>query len=123
MFTHIRDSALWAQALSSIERGRLEEAYSRLDKIKGRRRESSEYLAITGSTLVGLHNEVLAREFLLKAIKESEPTKPEYRQYIDNYSQYYICSIDRDEGGKVKYLQAALKVDAPPIIRRWLPLS
>ncbi len=123
MFTYFSDSVHWAKALERFSSGKFDEARSELSLIKGARKDYSEYLALLATTNIILMNDKVAREMLIKAMSGSSPRKPAYRAYIDQYCKYYISTIDGDEAGKVKHLEEALKVPAPPIIRQWLPLS
>jgi hypothetical protein len=56
-------------------------------------------------------------------MKDSVPTRPEYQKYVHAYCEYYLATLDGNEGAAIKSLETALRINAPPIIRRWLPLS
>jgi hypothetical protein len=60
---------------------------------------------------------------LLRTKEESVPTRLEYRSYISGYCEYYIAGLYGSQGMTIKSLERALRMTAPPIIHRWLPLS
>ena len=122
MFKQLKDGWLWAQALDRYERQDFKAAISKLDAIRGPRSYASEYFALLGTAHVAL-NTPAGKTILLKAIADSKPTRPEYSAYIRAYCNYYLATLDGDEGLAIKSLETALRMDAPPIIRRWLPLS
>jgi hypothetical protein len=122
MWNRLRDAVLWAQALDRYGRQDFQAAITKLNAIKGPRRRASEYLALLGSAHVALA-EPEGRTLLFSAMAESEPTMPEYQNYVQAYCEYYLAALDGNEGVKIKSLERALRMDAPPIIRRWLPLS
>lgn len=123
MLGHFKDSIHWAKALDKFGSGKFEAAQSELLRVRGPRRDYSEYLALLATTHIILLNDQVARDMLIKAMNGSQPRKPEYKDYIDLYCNYYISVVDGDEGSKTKYLEEALRSPAPSIIKQWLPLS
>jgi len=122
MWNRLRDAVLWAQALDRYGRQDFRAAITKLNAIQGRRRQASECLALLGSAHVAL-GKPEARNLLLKAMADSEPTRPEYRGYVRAYCEYYLAALDGNDGVKIRSLETALRMGAPSIICRWLPLS
>ena len=123
MLTYFSDSVHWAKGLERFSSKKFDEARYELISIKGARKNYSEYLALLATINIILNNIDPARGMLIKAIDGSVPRKQQYKAYIDRYCRYYLSVIDGNEGDMVRYLQEALKVPAPNIIRQWLPLS
>ncbi len=122
MFKRLKDGWLWAQALDRCGRQDFEAAIRKLGAIRGPRSGASEYFALLGSAHVAL-GKPEGKAMLLKAIADSMPTRPEYSGYIHAYCSYYLATVDGNEGLAVRSLETALRMVAPSIIRRWLPLS
>jgi hypothetical protein len=122
MWSRFRDALLWAQALDRYGNQDFQDAIAKLNAISGPRRKASEYLALLGSAHVAL-TKPEGRTFLLSAMQESEPTRPEYRSYVIGYCEYYLATLDGNQGVAIKSLEKAVRMNAPPVIRRWLPLS
>ncbi len=122
MFTQLRDGWLWAQALDRYGKRDFEAAIIKLNGIRGPRSDASEYFALLGTAHIALEKPE-GKTILLKAIAGSIPTRPEYTGYIRAYCDHYLAILGGDEGIAIKSLETALRIDAPPIIRRWLPLS
>lgn len=123
MFGWFRDAINWALALDRYSCQDFRQAVVRLEAIKGPRSKASEYLALLGTAHIILNMPETARAMIGKAKSGSSPTRASYRLYIQAYCDYYLSALEGDEGAKVKHLKRALRVDAPPIIRQWLPLS
>lgn len=122
MLRQLRDGWLWAQALDRYGRQDFEAAIVKLNAIRGARSKASEYYALLGTAHVALGNPA-GKAILLRAISSSMPTRPEYSGYIRAYCNHYLAVLDGNEGLVIKSLETALRIDAPPIIRRWFPLS
>lgn len=123
MLSRIRDTYRWAAAITLRNEQRYDESREKLLLIEGPRRSTSEYYAFlaTINLLLGDFGEV--EELLDIAVTRSTPTRPEYREYITLYCNYYLNSLRGNEGAAVRSLETALRVSAPSIIRQWLPLS
>lgn len=122
MFSRVRDAALWAQALDRYSKHDFEGVIAKLNAIRGPRSRASEYFALLGSAHIALARPE-GRALLVQAISQAVPTRPEYRSYVRAYCEYYLAILDGNDGAAVMSLEGALRVNAPPIIRRWLPLS
>ena len=122
MWDRLRDAALWAKALDRYGRQDFHGAITKLNAINGPRSRASEYFALLGSAHVALAMPE-GKAFLLSAMEDSAPTRPEYLGYVHAYCLYYLARLDGNEGLAVKSLESALRINAPSIIRRWLPLS
>jgi hypothetical protein len=118
----LKDAVFWAQALDRYSRQDFQAAIAKLNAIRGPRKRASEYLAILGSAYVALAKPE-GRILLRNAITGSSPTRSEYQPYVRAYCEYYLAVLNGDQGMTVQCLERALRMDAPPIIRRWLPLS
>jgi hypothetical protein len=123
MLRRFRDAILWAQALDRCGRQEFLQAAAKLEEIKGARSRASEYLALLGTSYIALEMPDKAKVLLSAALTQSSPTRSDYRAYVQAYCEYYLSVIAGNRGRAVKQLEAALRVEAPPIIRQWLPLS
>ena len=123
MFGWFQDALYWAQALDRYSRHDFRQAVVKLEAIKGPRSKASEYLALLGTAHILLDRPDTAIVMLTKAKSGSSPTRASYRAYIHAYCDYYLSVLEGNEGAIVKHLERALRVDAPPIIRQWLPMS
>jgi hypothetical protein len=121
MWNQLRDAVLWTQALDRYSRQEFDEAIAKLKAITGHRSKASEYFALLGSA-----HTVLARPegraWLMRAVT-GIPTRAEYQSYVRAYCEYYLAILDGNDGAAIMLLEGALRMSAPPIIRRWLPLS
>lgn len=117
-----RDALLWAQALDRYARLQFEPSIQKLCAIRGPRRHASEYFALLGSAHLAL-GQGEGRDFLNCALTQSAPTRREYRDYVEAYCRYHLALLDGDEGASVKWFERAVRMQAPRVIRQWLPLS
>lgn len=123
MFSRLRDAYLWANAIRLCRQKTYEISRSELLKMSSYSRGFSEYYALLATLNLILGEVDEAEKLFLISIKSGCPRKTEYRDYIDNYCNYYLKSISGNEGAKTRCLETALRMPAPSIIREWLPLS
>jgi len=123
MLSRMRDTYRWAAAITLRNGRRYEESRKKLLLIEGARRSASEYFALLATINLVLGDFVDVKNLLEIAVSRSAPTRPEYREYVTHYCEYYLNVLRGNEGARVRSLEMALRVSAPPIIRQWLPLS
>ncbi|WP_332782980.1 tetratricopeptide repeat protein [Sphingomonas sp. PB2P19] len=123
MFIRLRDALLWASAISLYRQKRFDKAIVRLSNMSKGSRNYFEYNALfaTVSLILGRRDE--AQRLFVVALQNSKPRNPSHGEYIEIYCQYYLNSINGNEGAKVISLEKALRTRAPSLIRGWLPLS
>ena len=123
MFDYVKNGIKWAMALSAYEKGDFEKAKENILEMRGKHAERSEIFALLGAINVCLEKIQEAKLCLFRAKEGSTPGRSEYKEYINIYCDYYLSSIDRQEARKIVILEKAIKMKAPSLIKKWLPLS
>ncbi len=123
MLTNIFDGINWVFALSEYEKGNYIRSRDLINKMKGKRAKASETYALLGAVTLCIGDYDDAKRIFICARDEFKPSKAEYAEYVDIYCNYYLSSIDGRQDLKTRFLENAIKVKAPALIKRWLPLS
>ena len=123
MFSRLRGAYLWASAISLYRQKRFEKSRLELSRMAEDDRSFSEYLALSATISLLLGDVDEAQSLFVFAIEHGKPRNPAHAEYIEKYCNYYLKTIDGNEGDKIRSLEAALRTPAPSLIREWLPLS